>query len=47
MIHNWVFQWKMNFNPDPTKQSQEVIFSRKTKMLPHRSFVFNNVNVSQ
>ena len=21
MIHNWDFQWKMNFNPDPTKQA--------------------------
>ena len=24
-------QWKMTFNPDPNKQAQEVIFSRKTK----------------
>ena len=31
MIHNWAFQWKMTFNPGPTKQAQEVIFSRKTK----------------
>ena len=23
-------QWKMSFNPDRSKQSQEVIFSRKT-----------------
>ena len=22
MIHNWAFQSKMNFNPDPTKQAQ-------------------------
>ena len=21
MIHSWAFQWKMNFNPDPTKQA--------------------------
>ena len=27
--NNWAFQWKMNFNPDSTKQAQEVIFSRK------------------
>ena len=26
-ISTWVFQWKMNFNPDPNKQAQEVIFS--------------------
>ena len=31
MIHNWAFQWKVNFNVDPTKQAQEVIFSCKTK----------------
>ena len=24
---NWAFQWKMSFNPDPSKQAQEVIFS--------------------
>ena len=47
MIHNWAFQWKMNFNPDPTKQAQEVIFSRKTKKLPHPPLVLNNANVTQ
>ena len=31
MIHNWVFRWKRNFNSDPAKQAQKVIFSRKTK----------------
>ena len=31
IINNWAFQWKMNFNPDPTKQAHEVIFSRKAK----------------
>ena len=30
-IKQWGFQWKMNFNPDPNKQAQEVIFSRKLK----------------
>ena len=24
----WATQWKMNFNPDTTKQGQEVVFSR-------------------
>ena len=28
-ISNWAFRWKMRFNPDPNKQAQEVIFSRK------------------
>ena len=25
----WSFSWKMSFNPEPTKQAQEQIFSRK------------------
>ena len=29
LISNWAFQWKMSFNPDPSKQAQEIIFSRK------------------
>ena len=28
-ISEWNFQSKMNFNPNPTKQAQEIIFSRK------------------
>ena len=28
-INNYVIQWKMSFNPDPSKQSQEVIFFHK------------------
>ena len=47
MIHNWVFQWKMNFYPDPTKQTQGAIFSHKTKKLLHPPLVFNNANVTQ
>ena len=32
----------MNFNVDSIKQAQEVIFSHKTKKLPHSPVVFNN-----
>ena len=28
-IQDWAFNWKMSFNPDPTKQVKEVIFSEK------------------
>ena len=31
MIHNWTFQWEINFNTDPTKQAGKSIFSRKTE----------------
>ena len=34
------FQWKMSFNPDPTKQAQEVIFSRKTIKKIHPKIFF-------
>ena len=47
MMHDWVFQWKMNFDPDPTKQAQEVIFSCKTKKLLHLALVFNNAIVTK
>ena len=30
-ISEWAFQWKMIFNPDATKQAQEVIFSWQIK----------------
>ena len=45
-ISDWAFQWKMSFNPDPSKQAQEVIFSRKLKNVSHPPLVFNNVNIS-
>ena len=41
------FEWKMSFNPDPSKQTQEVIFSRKSKRSTHPPLVFNNNNISQ
>ena len=28
-ISEWVYRWKMSFNPDLNKQAQEVNFSRK------------------
>ena len=31
MIYQWVHQWKMEFNPDPTEQTTEIFFSCKKK----------------
>ena len=45
-ITNWAFQWKMIFNPDLSKQEQEVIFSRKIKKLFHPTLLFNNIPLS-
>ena len=44
-INRWAYQCKMSFNPDPSKQAQEVIFSRKTKKEYHPPLAFNNNNV--
>ena len=38
-IKQWAFQWEMSFNPDPNKQAQEVIFSRKLKKFCHPLYV--------
>ena len=45
-IDKWALQWKMSFNPDPTKQAQEIIFSRKTSYRNHPGLMFNNVIVN-
>ena len=29
VIYQWAHQWKLEFNPDPTKQATEVLFSCK------------------
>ena len=47
LVNNWVSQWKMNFNPDPTKQAHEVIFSCKAKEIYHPPLVLSDTNVSQ
>ena len=45
-ISHWAYKWKMNFNPDLSKQAQEVIFSRKTVKVSHPSDTFNTVPVA-
>ena len=46
-ITKWAFQWKMNFNPDISKQAHEVIFSRKRFVSSHPPLTFNNIPVAQ
>ena len=46
-ISEWAVQWKMNFNPDPSKQAQELLFSRKTSFKPYPSLNFNDNLVHQ
>ena len=39
-ISEWVHKWKMSFNPDLSKQTQEVIFSRKQAKSVYPDLVF-------
>ena len=45
-INDWAYQWRMSFNPDPNKQANEVVFSRKKKPVQHPILYFNNAPVS-
>ena len=46
-IREWPEQWKMVFNPDPIKQAQEVIFSRKSDSPNHPDLYFNSLVVEK
>ena len=50
-IRDLTFNWNMSFNPDPTKQAKEVIFSKKKKnswySSSHPSLFFNNSLIEQ
>ena len=41
VINQWAYQWKMAFNPNPTKQATEILFSCKKKEIHHPELVFN------
>ena len=44
-ISLWAYQWKMSFNPDISKQAQEVIFSKKNVNVSHPFLYFNRTPV--
>ena len=46
-ISEWAFQWKMSINPDLTKQTQELIFSRKVQTTNHPPLYFNENVIPQ
>jgi len=46
-ICQWAHQWKMEFNPDPTKQASEVLFSRKKSSPNHPQLIFNGTAVAR
>ena len=44
-VSDWAFQWKMQFNPDPNKQAQELIFSKKAESNNSLPLTFNKTEV--
>ena len=44
-LSDWAFQWKMQFNPDPNKHAQEVIFSKKAESNNSLPLAFNKTEV--
>ena len=46
-ISQWAYQWKISFNPDVSKQAQEVIFSRKKTIGNHPAVFFNNLPINR
>ena len=46
-ICQWAHQWKMEFNPDPAKQTTEVIFSCKKTKPNHPQLIFNGSAVAK
>ena len=47
VIHQWAHQWKLEYNPDPTKQATEVLFSCKTSNPNHPHIMFNGTVVAK
>ena len=45
IIAEWAYQWKMQFNPDVTKQAVQVIFSQKRDKPIHPPVYFNESGV--
>ena len=41
IIHQWAIQWKLEFNPDPSKQANELLFSVKKKPPIHPPLFLN------
>ena len=46
-IRQWVHQWKLEFNPDPTKQATEMLFSCKKSSSNHPQIMFNGTIVTK
>ena len=47
VINQWAHQWKLEFNPDPTKQAAKVLFSCKKSSPNHPQITFNGTVVAK
>ena len=47
VIHQWAHQWKLNFNPNPTKQATEVLFSCMTSNPYYPQLIFYGTVVAK
>ena len=47
LISQWAYQWKMEFNPDPTKQTTEILFPYKNTRPNHPQLIFNGNAVAK
>ena len=43
----WAYTWKMSFNPDPSKEAEDVVFSRKCTEEDHFPIYFNDISITQ
>ena len=46
VIYEWAYQWKLEFNPDPSKQATELLFSCKKSRPNHPPLFFNGTPVT-
>ena len=46
-IAQWAHQWKMSFNPEPSKQAVEILFSQKKIKPAHPPLFFNGLIVNK
>ena len=48
-ISQWAYKWRMQFNPDPNKQANKIIFFCKlvSNNLLHPPVKFNNNNITR
>ena len=47
VINKWAVQWKMSFNPDPTKPAEEILFSVKRNSPYDPPLFFNGIEVKR